>query len=119
MWRAFNCLELEIQVTVSLLVCVLGTEIYSSERAIAALFLKIFIFILCLRVFYLHVCLCTISMPGALGDQKRVSGFLQLVLKMILSHHVVGARVRTLLSHLSSPQPRFLIAHSIIVCLVC
>jgi hypothetical protein len=37
-------------------------------------------------MFYLHVCLCI--MPNALGDQKKVSDFMELELQMVLSHHM-------------------------------
>lgn len=46
-------------------------------------FLKgLFIFILCAWVFFLHVCLHTMYMPGTYGGHKKVSDLLELELQM-------------------------------------
>ena len=44
--------------------------------------------ILCMHVFGLHVCMCTMCMPGAHGGQKRALDLLELQLWMLESHHV-------------------------------
>lgn len=49
-------------------------------------FYKMIIF--CVLMFYLHVCLCTVYMPGALGGQNRVADLLELKLRMAVCHHV-------------------------------
>lgn len=40
-------------------------------------------FIFCVWVLCLHVCICTICVPGAFRDQKRVSGPLELESQML------------------------------------
>lgn len=40
-------------------------------------------------MFLLHVCLCAVYMPGALGGQKKVLGSLELELQSHAGHHVV------------------------------
>lgn len=42
-------------------------------------------FILCVWMFYLHVCLCTTCVPGVLGDQNRILDPLRLELYMFVS----------------------------------
>lgn len=37
----------------------------------------------------LQVCLCTVYILGAHGDQKRVSDFLELELQIVVSHHAM------------------------------
>jgi hypothetical protein len=49
------------------------------------------IFILCVWVFGLRVCLHTLSMPAAYRDQKRVSEPLELELQTILSHDIADS----------------------------
>jgi hypothetical protein len=44
-------------------------------------------FYLCIGVFCLHVCMCTMCMPGAC-DQKKVPDPLELELWMVVSHHL-------------------------------
>lgn len=39
-------------------------------------------------MFWLHVCLCTIYVPNALGGQKRVSDNPEVELQIVVSHHV-------------------------------
>lgn len=62
---------------------------------------------------HLHVCLRTMRMPGALGDQRRALDPLALQLQMTVKHYVsVGSEAWVLcksnkwpsaLSHLSGP----------------
>jgi hypothetical protein len=40
-------------------------------------------------VFCLHICLCTVCVPGAHGSQRRVSDPLELELQFVVSCHVV------------------------------
>ena len=54
----------------------------STLRSLATLYLDLFISILCLWVFHLHACLCTMCMPDTSGLQKRVLGPLELELHM-------------------------------------
>lgn len=44
--------------------------------------------ILCVLMFRLHVCLCTMHMPGALGGQNRTADPLELKLHMVMHYHV-------------------------------
>lgn len=39
-------------------------------------------------MFCLHVCVCSMYMPGALGSQKRLSESLELELSMVVSCHM-------------------------------
>lgn len=41
----------------------------------------------------MHVCLCTMCVPGAPRDQKKASGPLELELKMTVNYHM-GAKNR-------------------------
>ena len=43
---------------------------------------------ICVLMFCLHVCLCTMYMPGALGGQNRVADPLELKLHMVMHYHV-------------------------------
>jgi hypothetical protein len=45
-------------------------------------------------MFCLHVCLCTICLPGAYGGRRKITGPLDLELQEFSSHHV-GARNQT------------------------
>lgn len=51
-------------------------------------FKKIQLDLFILSVFYLHVCMCTMGMHGALKGQKRVLDLLVLELQMIVSNHM-------------------------------
>ena len=51
-------------------------------------FLNKTVILLYVQVFCLHVCLCTMCMPGARGVQKRVLGTLELKLQAVVSCHV-------------------------------
>lgn len=42
-------------------------------------------FILCVWLFYLHICLCTTSVPGVFGDQNRILDPLILELYKVVS----------------------------------
>lgn len=46
------------------------------------------LFILCVLVFYLHVCMCAMCMPDGHGGPKRALGPLKWDLKMVASQHV-------------------------------
>lgn len=50
--------------------------------------LGLFIFILWICMFCLHICMSTICVPGALEIQKRTLCPLELELWMIVGHHV-------------------------------
>lgn len=70
-------------------------------------------FILCVFVFCLHVCICTIYMPGSHGVQKRVSDPLELELWMVMStlwmvgiEHGFSARATHVFNHWASLQPQ-------------
>lgn len=52
------------------------------------------IFILCIGIFFLHVCMCTVSVPGAQGGQKKLLNALELQPQVSVSH--VDARNQTL-----------------------
>lgn len=54
---------------------------------IAVLFF-IALFIFCIRVFGLHVCLYTAHVSGAHGGQKRIVNPLELELQMVVSCHM-------------------------------
>jgi hypothetical protein len=57
------------------------TEMDLTER------LFLFLILLWVRAFCLHVCLCTVCMPDAHENQKRASDALELVLQMVVRHH--------------------------------
>ena len=51
------------------------------------------LFVFCLyvsdmRVFYLHVCLCTVCLPAAYGGQERTSVPLKVELQVAVSHYM-------------------------------
>lgn len=46
------------------------------------------LFILCVLVFCLHVCMCAMCMPDGHGGPKRALGPLKQDLKMVASQHV-------------------------------
>jgi hypothetical protein len=49
---------------------------------------------------FLHVCMCTICVPGALGSQKGEMDPLELELWMVVNHHVgAGNRTQVLKDH--------------------
>jgi hypothetical protein len=50
----------------------------------------LFGFILCGKVFCLHLYMYTMCIPGAQRGQKRVSEALQLKLQIVVSHHVTA-----------------------------
>jgi hypothetical protein len=48
----------------------------------------ILIFVLCVWMFWVHLCLCTIYIPCATRSQKREISSLELELQMVKNHHV-------------------------------
>lgn len=54
---------------------------------LSLLFFNFEIFTLCLWVLCLHVCMCTMCMPGVQAGQRRVSGLLEPELQVDVNHH--------------------------------
>lgn len=48
----------------------------------------LFIFMLCVWMFYLHACLCTICVPGAMGARKGCQVPLELEVQVVVSNYV-------------------------------
>ena len=63
---------------------------YFKIMLLTALFsiLKLFDFIICLGMFYLCVCLCTMCVPDAGASQKKALALLELELHMVVFYHV-------------------------------
>lgn len=53
--------------------------------------LRVCIFISCVYILSLHVCMCTMCVPGVDGGQNMVLDFLKLKLQAVVSYHV-GSR---------------------------
>lgn len=75
-------------------------------------FFPFYLFMLCIRVFYLHVCLYITCVPGACGGLRRASNVLELKLDSCGLYHVgVGspessARIVSVLNYkATSPDP--------------
>lgn len=51
-------------------------------------FFPFYLFMLCIRVFYLHVCLYITCVPGACGGLRRASNVLELKLDSCGLYHV-------------------------------
>lgn len=95
---------------------------------LAFIFTKLFYYYLCVWVLCLHVCLCIICMPCALGSQRVMVNPLDLELQMVVSY-CVGAGTWTLvlwksswysllLSHLSSSSLHFDFYFSLLIFLM-
>lgn len=52
------------------------------------LFENIILFLLCVWVFYLYVCLCTMCVPCTHKGQKSAPGFLRLELKGVRNYDI-------------------------------
>ena len=65
---------------------------YKQESKVPILVLPLIyfpnIFILCVCLLGLHVCMCTICISDASGGQRKAADLLKLELRMIVSHHV-------------------------------
>lgn len=95
---------------------------------LAFIFTKLFYSCLCVGVFCLHVCLCTMCMPCALGSQRVMGNPLDLGLQMVVSYCVdTGNRTLVLwksswcfwlLRHFSSSSLHFdfFFCFSVLIC---
>ena len=67
---------------------------------------KVKILLLCALLFFLHLYLCTMSMPGVCGSHKRVLNFLKLELLMVMNHHAgSGNQTQVIWSSSQCSQP--------------
>lgn len=51
-------------------------------------FFGFFLLVLYVWMFCLHICLCTVCVPCAYGDQRRALAPLNLGLQMVVSYHL-------------------------------